>query len=71
MRHGRASRELFLQRLERVVLHELAHTFGLLHCPTPGCLMEDARGTIRIVDRSDGRFCPSCCRQLGTLLKNH
>jgi archaemetzincin len=71
LRHGRASRELFLQRLERVALHELAHTFGLLHCPTAGCLMEDARGTIRTVDLSDGRFCPSCCRQLGTQLKNH
>jgi archaemetzincin len=70
LKHGRASPELFLQRLERVALHELAHTFGLRHCPTAGCLMEDCRGAIRTVDRSDGRFCSFCRRQLGALLKN-
>jgi archaemetzincin len=70
LKHGRAAQDLFLQRLERVALHELAHTFGLLHCSTAGCLMEDARGSIGTVDRSNGRFCSSCRRQLGALLKN-
>ncbi|HUU06289.1 MAG TPA: hypothetical protein VMZ49_10500 [Patescibacteria group bacterium] len=69
LKHGRATRELFLQRLERVALHELAHTFGLLHCPGVGCLMEDARGAIRTVDRSDGLFCARCRKQLGDRLK--
>jgi archaemetzincin len=69
LRRGRATGELFLQRLERVALHELAHTFGLQHCPVAGCLMEDARGAIRTVDGSNGRFCAGCRKQLGSLLK--
>ena len=71
LKHGRAARELFLQRLERVALHELAHTFGLQHCPIAGCLMADARGTIRTVDNSNSRFCAACRKQLGNLLKKH
>lgn len=69
LRHGRASGELFLRRLERVALHELGHTFGLLHCDAPGCLMNDARGRIATVDDSNGLFCAACRKKLGPLLK--
>lgn len=69
LRHGRASGELFLWRLERVALHELGHTFGLLHCDAPGCLMNDARGRIATVDGSTGRFCRACRRKIGAPLK--
>ena len=61
---GGASREHFLERLVKVVNHELGHTFGLDHCPTPGCIMEDAKGTIRTVDRESGRFCDRCRKRL-------
>jgi archaemetzincin len=70
LKRGRTTRTLFLRRLEQVAVHELAHTFGLLHCPSPRCLMEDARGTIRSVDQSTGLFCARCRKQLGVLLKN-
>ena len=69
LRHGKASGELFLQRLERIALHELGHTFGLLHCPAPGCLMNDARGRITTVDNSSGRFCSDCREKLDASLK--
>jgi archaemetzincin len=61
---GGASRELFSERLVKVVNHELGHTFGLDHCPVQGCIMEDAKGTIHTVDRESGRFCERCRKRL-------
>lgn len=60
LRSGGVTDAAFIERFVKVVNHELGHTFGLDHCPTPGCVMEDARGTIKTVDRETGRFCPRC-----------
>ena len=62
---GQASRTLLAARLGKVVTHEVGHTFDLDHCPTPGCLMQDARGTIRTVDSEDGSPCPDCGKEIG------
>jgi archaemetzincin len=69
LRKGPAREELFRARLMKVVNHELGHTFGLDHCPAPGCLMEDAGGSIRTVDRETGELCPACRARLGALVK--
>ncbi|MBF0430249.1 MAG: Zn-dependent protease [Fibrobacteria bacterium] len=61
------SSRLFIQRLVKIVNHELGHTFGFEHCPFYNCLMEDAKGTIKTVDKSDGNFCKKC----RILLMNH
>jgi len=60
LHRGRASEGLFRDRLEKVALHEVGHLFGLPHCPTAGCLMEDAKGTIATVDRGGKTFCATC-----------
>jgi archaemetzincin len=65
----KASAAKRLERLIKVVNHEIGHTFGLDHCPTPHCLMEDARGTIATVDGEDGGFCQTCRQRLGKALK--
>ncbi len=52
------------RRLSWVVAHELGHTFGLEHCPSRGCLMEDAAGQVATVDRTSGGFCPACRKRL-------
>lgn len=51
------------ERLRRVSIHEVGHTFGLDHCPTPKCIMADAMGSIRSVDAGTG-FCAHCRKKL-------
>ncbi len=46
-------------RLAKVAVHEIGHTLGLPHCPTRGCLMEDASGQVITVDR-EMDFCAIC-----------
>ena len=62
---GKAPKALLTARLRKVVAHEVGHTFDLDHCPTPGCLMQDAEGTIRTVDSENGLLCPDCRKDLG------
>lgn len=61
---GRASAQLRRARLVKVLNHELGHTWGLAHCPTPQCLMGDCMGSIATVDAEPGELCASCRRRL-------
>ncbi len=60
LRRGAKSESHFMERLIKVINHELGHTFGVPHCPTQKCIMQDARGSIKTVDNSDGKFCALC-----------
>lgn len=46
-------------RLAKESVHELGHTFGLLHCRTPTCVMSRS-GSVRAVDLKGARLCPAC-----------
>jgi archaemetzincin len=52
------------ERLGKVAVHELGHNLGLDHCPTRGCLMEDAQGTVFTTDR-EYDLCERCRARLG------
>ncbi len=67
LRAGKADDKLFAARLVKVVNHELGHTFGLGHCETPGCLMQDAHGKIATVDGEKGAPCAACSASLPLL----
>jgi archaemetzincin len=52
----------FLQlahRLEKEVVHELGHTFGLAHCADPDCVMNYSVG-VQSADRKFAFFCRAC-----------
>ena len=48
-----------LNRLEKEVVHELGHTFGLRHCSDPDCVMKYSVG-LACADRKFSFFCPAC-----------
>ena len=53
------------ERLAKVVLHELGHNLGLPHCSKDiTCLMNDAGGTIKQVDREKKWICENCRKLL-------
>jgi archaemetzincin len=55
----RPNGNLLTSRLLKECIHELGHTFGLLHCASPGCVM--ARSvTLLQVDAKDSDLCHDC-----------
>jgi archaemetzincin len=62
---------LFHQRLIKVCLHEIGHNLGLKHCSSGDhrCMMNDAKGTIKVVDAEQVYFlCERCRKVLGIAL---
>lgn len=54
---------LLRERTVKEVLHELGHTFGLVHCTDPGCAMSLATH-IELVDAKVEAYCAGCGLQL-------
>jgi archaemetzincin len=51
-----------LEKLFKVSIHELGHTFGLNHCQIGNCLMRNAEGKDHLNEMLD--FCRACKQQL-------
>jgi archaemetzincin len=59
------SKEQMLVRLNKVALHEIGHNLGLEHCSNhKECMMNDADGTIKQVDKERIWFCEKCWYKL-------
>jgi archaemetzincin len=59
-----------MERFSKTVLHELGHNFGLPHCThAKHCLMRDACGTVKTLDKEEKTVCGECRQMLGKLLR--
>jgi archaemetzincin len=50
---------LLQERLEKEAIHELAHTFGLVHCPDQTCVLNSST-YVENIDLKRKTFCMSC-----------
>jgi archaemetzincin len=51
------------QRLLKETVHELGHTFGLIHCHNPECVMHTST-SVEEIDLKSERFCGECAASL-------
>jgi len=49
----------FRERIAKEVIHELGHTFGLIHCYNPTCVMRSST-YVEEIDQKDKGLCSSC-----------
>jgi len=56
--------EILLQRFTKEVIHELGHTFGLIHCHTPTCVMRSST-YVEDIDQKEVQFCVKCRKEIG------
>lgn len=66
---GMVSEDIYYERLAKVALHEIAHTFSLYHCETPKCLMRFSHGLSHL-DDLDILFCERCSFMLRQGMRN-
>jgi archaemetzincin len=59
-------RKLLVERLAKEAVHEVGHTFGLLHCSTEGCVMGRSPA-LREVDEKSSELCGACRAHFGEL----
>lgn len=54
-----ADADILSERIAKEIIHELGHTFGLIHCHTPDCVMRS--GTyVEDIDQKNISFCSNC-----------
>lgn len=63
-----ARRDLFVERVLKEILHELGHTFGLVHCHDRLCVMALSINVTNI-DVKRGDLCGDCARKLAERLQ--
>ena len=51
--------DLFQERVLKEAVHELGHTYGLMHCLNPACVMHFSN-SLHDTDLKGWNFCPTC-----------
>ena len=62
-----ADNDLLEERLLKEIVHELGHTYGLIHCPRYDCVMHSST-YVEEIDIKSAFFCPDCLAQLQSVL---
>jgi archaemetzincin len=55
----KADNDLLLERFSKVVIHELGHSYGLIHCLDPVCIMRSST-YVEDIDQKENRLCKHC-----------
>jgi len=55
--------EILFDRFRKVVIHELGHTFGLIHCHIPTCVMRSST-YVEDIDQKGHKLCIKCRREV-------
>ena len=58
--------QILYDRFYKVILHELGHTFGLVHCHVPDCVMRSST-YVEDIDQKKSRLCINCRKELGLI----
>jgi archaemetzincin len=67
-RYGIASDDkLILDRFKKEVIHELGHTFGLIHCYIPTCVMRSST-YVEDIDQKEMSLCAGCREEIDSTL---
>jgi archaemetzincin len=63
-RYGlKPDKQIFYSRIRKEIIHELGHTFGLLHCSNPICVMRSST-YVEDIDQKEQQFCTKCRQQV-------
>jgi archaemetzincin len=55
--------DLLSRRFTKEIIHELGHLFGLIHCHTPGCVMQSST-YVEDIDQKEAHLCAKCSAAL-------
>lgn len=55
------------ERFKKEVIHELGHTFGLIHCHIPTCVMRSST-YVEDIDQKSANLCIKCRNELNSVL---
>jgi len=62
---NKVTKKSFFNRLKKVTLHEMGHNLGIPHCSNSDkCLMNDARGTVKTIDKENLFICDKCVKKI-------
>jgi len=56
--------EMLLDRFKKEVIHELGHTFGLIHCHIPTCVIRSST-YVEDIDQKSPNLCTKCRTKIG------
>ena len=56
--------DLLFERFRKVIIHEIGHMFGLIHCHIPTCVMRSST-YVEDIDQKSHKLCLKCRNEIG------